>query len=164
MFQEGRQHLRQCVNIEIYSCILVQLRSVEFIFDLHLSVQGAGGSAKRATRTPQFRRGFGKTNKSLPELESAVLMSFSKWSAYLLLISTVGWWCIVRAGRVIRSRGHSHCVFVLFFAFNVHQMFSYESLWNLLSSYNRLLIRLLSQLTTSLCVCSIRFTCVMSPL
>lgn len=49
MFQKGR-HVRLCVNIEIYSCIAVQLRSAELIFDPTYAYK-MGGSANKATRT-----------------------------------------------------------------------------------------------------------------
>lgn len=111
MFQEGRQHLRPCVSMEIYSCISVQLRSAEFIFDLHLSIQD-GVSANKATRTPRFRRGFWKTNKSA----WAGVHSFDEFLRIIfvfIVIATGGCWCMVTA-CVIRSQGHSHSVLYYF--------------------------------------------------
>lgn len=114
MFQEGRHHLKPCVNTEIYSCISVHLSSAEFIFNLHLSIHRRRKCQQSYQDTAVQTRVFGKTNKTLPRAGPNSLGDFCKWSMYLLLIAP-GWrCCLAEAGCDLRSQDHSCSVYVLF--------------------------------------------------
>lgn len=92
MFQEGRQHCRLCVNIEICSCISVQLRSVEFFFDLHLSIQDKGEVPTTLLGHHSSDKGLGKQANLCLSRSQLPRWVFKKWSLYLLLIASCGWW------------------------------------------------------------------------
>lgn len=102
MFQEGRKTFQATCRYRNLFMHFSSARVTKILFWPQLEHTRWGGSAKKANRTPQFRRGFGKINISLAELESTASMSF-----FFFFFKNSLFVKGLRCGRVIRSQGYS---------------------------------------------------------